>query len=101
MTKRKVDNQLAPNGKVTDLNFLWELFPRKAKFWDTKNLKRLVVLLRNGKHPKYISKNMGVAHSGVMNMIQELKRAANKGYSLEAYFIAKRPCKYGKVVLAK
>ena len=87
-------------GEDTDLKFLWEMFPRNQKVWTEQNFRKLVKFLKDGKKAKYISTQIGVAESGVCNVIQELKRAAKKGFTLEQYVKAGRPCQYGKKVLA-
>jgi methionine salvage enolase-phosphatase E1 len=76
------------------------MFPRQKGIWKEDTFQRLLSLLKKGKSMAFIAKDIGVAESGVENVIAELKRAAKAGMDLSQYVRAGRPCQYGKKVLA-
>lgn len=92
--------ELPKNGEATDLSFLGGLFRREG-IWNYSRAKRLVEFLQTGKSLNACARYFTVKETSVKNFINELKRAASAGMSLEEYFKKGRPLQYGKKVVTK
>ena len=87
--------------KVTNLNFLFKAFPVGWMKWSDEKIHNLIIEIQNG-NTDYdkLAKKFEVKPASVKNVVQELKRAANSGMTLESYLKKGRPLRTGKKVLA-
>ena len=86
--------------KYTDLKFILDVFPTK-KGWTDEKITKLISLLREGIIDfDKLAKATDMKRTGVQVIVQELKRAAREGHSLEGYLKKGRPLRNGKKVLA-
>lgn len=74
----------------TRLGFILDL-PEKKKGWSLDKARTAVKLLQKQATTKEIAKAVGLSDFGVTQFVKELRKAAEKGYTLEAYFKAGRP----------
>ena len=87
--------------KYTDLKFLFKAYPVGWMKWDDEKICTLVNEIKNGNTDyEKLAKKFDVKPTAVKNIVQELKRAAKAGHSLEAYLKKGRPLRTGKRVVA-
>ena len=68
---------------------------------DALKFKKLVQILRNNKSITHVVEKSGYTKPGALQIIRELRKAAEEGYSLNQYLEKGRPFHYGKKVVAE
>ena len=92
MEQRKSDEIMDSQGRdETRLGLPLDILPKSKTGWTIENAQHLVELIRQKKTPEEISKAVKKSVFGVQGMTKELRKAAEKGYTLEQYFRMGRP----------
>lgn len=89
-TSDKIVQEQGGTGE-TRIGFLLDIVPVGKTGWTVDSAKQVIEMLRQRKALAEIAKKMERSTSGTKAFIVELRKAAEKGYTLEQYFRLNRP----------
>ena len=87
--------------KYTNLDFIFKAYPTGYLRWTDDKIISLCTYIKNGETDyNKLAKKFDVKPTGIRSIVQEIKRAARQGHTLEGYLKKGRPLRTGKKVLA-